>query len=181
MPYRIKLGERLIEADTPDEVCELLKRLETDGAGAIVEAPQRHVFDRWTLMGVALFMEIIENRPDQRNLIVRLYSQQAWRKESLVAASKISAQQLGGVLAGIAKNAKKIGRPPVVKVEHIQLAGRRTCVYRLDDTFRQFLARELQPETNRAAQHGSADARPIGSGASTPQVTHGAPVPPHSR
>ena len=179
MPYRIKLGERVIEADTPDEVCELLKRLDTDGAGAIIEASLRH--DKWSLTSVALFMEIIENRPDQRNLIVRLYSQQAWRKESLVAASKISAQQLGGILAGIAKNAKKIGRPPVVKVEHIQLAGQRTCLYRLDDTFRHFLANELQPETNRAAQDGSAGARPIGSGAPTPQVTHGLPVPPHFR
>ena len=60
-----------------------------------------------------------------------------------------SGQQLGGVLSGIAKNAKKLNLPSPFQIEHIVLSEEKTCRYSVNSEFEESWA---QLEMDMAAE-----------------------------
>ena len=65
------------------------------------------------------------------------------QKQLIEAASLSTGRELSGVLAGVIKNAKKVGAEPndVYQREVLTIGGEKTYEYRLVETLRQAIAR----------------------------------------
>jgi hypothetical protein len=139
--YKIKTNNWEVVADTAQEVAQLLRILNGNGGPHSEEIEQRPDPRPWTLMRVALLEEAVREHPTQTSLLLTLAYQdnvESLYKEELAQQKGMSTPQLGGVLSGLAKNAKKLGTGPLFFVEKVQRNGKRTCRYRVDDNFKRF-------------------------------------------
>jgi hypothetical protein len=156
--YRIKIGSVQVEADTAEEVFQLLKRAEgADGYGLDVSVVNvSRIVPEWTAAATLKFYESIHTQSQQSRVFVELSrSTHGVLKEELVKKVKVNAQQLGGILAGLAKNAKKFCTAPVFVVEKLQINKKRTCRYNLALPFRLAFFSELTTKSleNMLLQH----------------------------
>ncbi len=251
--------------DSPEEVYRLLTATSTvNGQG--IEVEERIGHPAWDRNIGAKFVNSLGHGSPQITLIRNLYrhADGGLSLDEVLEALKMGEpRQVGGVLSGLAKNAKKLGFKSPVEIERTRnVKGQRTYIYRLEPLFRAALeemidrAQPLDRERDlpefrdyvrsmRAAlfgfmEQGAAlaldentlkvtprtdiylryltdnlnvigqlatdfyrrpitvtlmtpeklasnarnrtnDAQPIRSGAPTPQIPHGAPVPPHLR
>jgi len=115
MAYRIKIKNVQIEADTLAEVMELLKQSPPISPDGGLRLP---IF-AWTTHSVARFLDLIKTQAKQLAVLyeLRSFAPDGLLKEELTKYLETSAQQLGGVLAGIAKNAKKLNCEPPIEIE----------------------------------------------------------------
>jgi hypothetical protein len=149
MAFRVKIGNWEIETDTSQEMLDLLRAIGLNGIQDQVVRKENNPIS-WTAAGVTRLLEMVEQSPSQIKLLGTLgCATEALLKDDL-AKQFGSAQQLGGVLAGIAKNAKKIGSPPIFTVKKLQLNGNRTCRYHIDPEF-QHLFVELMERGSKEA------------------------------
>lgn len=116
MAYRVTINNVQIEADTLAEVMELLKQSPPIAPDGKLQLP---AFG-WTTHSVARFLDSIKTQEKQLVVLYTLKSDapQGLLKEELAKRLEMSAQQLGGVLAGISKNAKKLNSEPPIEIEH---------------------------------------------------------------
>lgn len=132
MAYRVKINNVQIEADTLPEVIELLKQASVPFKGDF-RLPGRG----WKTASVAHFINSISSQTNQLAVLYELksFGPEGLLKEELMKILATSGQQLGGVLSGIAKNAKKLNLPSPFQIEHIVLNEEKTCRYSLDPEF----------------------------------------------
>ena len=132
MAYRVKINNVQIEADTLPEVIELLKQ-----ASVPFEGDFRLPGRGWKTAPVAHFINSISSQTNQLAVLYELksFGPEGLLKEELMKILATSGQQLGGVLSGIAKNAKKLNLPSPFQIEHIVLNEEKTCRYSLDPEF----------------------------------------------
>jgi hypothetical protein len=137
MPYRVKIGSAQIEADTAEEVFALLKRTEESGNGESVSVTAKRIEPEWTPDASLAFLKSLNAQIHQRQVMqVLLGVTNGITKEDLLAKIDRDAQQLGGTLSGIAKNAKKYCAEPVFELQRLQINGKRTCRYELTVGYR---------------------------------------------
>jgi hypothetical protein len=177
--YRIKANDWEVEADTAQEVASLLRILDGSGgehADRAVQIEQGPKHKPWTAFKAALLEEKVEGHLAQQSLLWHLASledPECLYKEDLAKHFKMSTQQLGGVLSGLAKNAKKIGAEPLFFIEKMQRNGKRTCRYRLNEEFRQHFKRVIE----RKFQKETEPERTYEDPPVPRSVPNGAPVP----
>jgi hypothetical protein len=133
MAYRVKINNVQIEADTLAEVIELIKQASPIPLNS---QPQLPLFE-WNTHSVARFLNSISSQEKQLAVLHELKSAgpAGLLKEELTKALGTSGQQLGGVLSGIAKNAKKLNLSTVCEINHIVVKGSKTCRYTLRSDF----------------------------------------------
>ncbi len=135
MAYRVKINNVQIEADTLAEVLELLKQSPPVTPDGKLQLP---AFG-WTTHSVARLFDLIKAQDTQLFVLTALqaFVPEGSLKEELTKRLDISAQQLGGVLSGLAKNSKKLNCESPVEIEHIPALrkGQKTCRYSLRTDF----------------------------------------------
>jgi hypothetical protein len=156
--YRIKIGGVQVEADTAEEVFELLKGAEGrngDDLNVSLISVNR-IVPAWTAAAALKFYESIHTQSQQLRVFLELSrSTHGVFKEDLVKKVTVNPQQLGGILAGLAKNAKKFCTAPLFVVEKLQINKKRTCRYNLALPFRVAFISELTGKSleNMLLQH----------------------------
>lgn len=133
MAYRVKINNVQIEADTLAEVLELLRQSPPIALDGKLQLPSLG----WTTHSVARLLNLIQAQEKQLFVLYELqsYAPEGLLKEELIKHQEMSAQQLGGVLSGLAKNAKKLNCTPPIEIEHTVRNGQKTCRYSLCHEF----------------------------------------------
>jgi hypothetical protein len=142
MSYRVAIAGTMVEMDTPREVLELLEKSTGQGLTAVtIEADPAGLewdFEKFELLSKRLPQESL-----QRSLVRVLYhgNPDGLTREELLKATEIEdAQQIGGALSGLSKNAKALGLPSPINIQKTRdQTGRRTYLYTLSVSFRRIL------------------------------------------
>lgn len=137
MAYRVLIGGIVIECDSPEEAIEIAKR----AGGSITGSAEKGLnsgSSRWTESRVKELFKIIKGQ--QRKVIDALlqYHEGRTDEQFLQMLGFDDGRKLSGVLAGLWKNAKKIGADPkdfIIK-ERITIGDKLCREYRLSDSFR---------------------------------------------
>ena len=139
MAFRVLVGNVPVECDSMDEALELAKR--ASGTSSPPRTPSGNgniESSRWTKQRVTDFFNLIEG--NQQKLIDALLEHSEGRTDEqlLQLLSLKDGRQLAGVVAGMAKNAKKVGadRNDLWIRKPATIAGKRVFEYFLTESFR---------------------------------------------
>jgi hypothetical protein len=137
--YRVVVAGRTVEMDTPEEVYRLLTATSTvNGQG--IEVEERIGHPAWDKNIGVKFINSLGHGSPQITLIRNLYhhADGGLSLDEVLEALKMGEpRQLGGVLSGLAKNAKKLGFKSPVEIERTRnVKGQRSYIYRLEPLFR---------------------------------------------
>lgn len=141
MSYRVTIDGVEIEMDTAEEVFRLLRNSESDATvvGRAITGTVAGIWNERTLT------EYLRSLPKGENFQIRairsLYYGQPDGLSQMDFIAQIEgiedAQQLGGVLSGLAKNATKLGLPLACEIVTLPRDdGKRVYRYRLSPSFR---------------------------------------------
>ena len=141
--YKVWIGNVPIECDTVEAALALAAKAEgvaipntKNPNGKPLEVPSNE--SRWTTKRAKDFFGYIDG--NQRKLIDLLLNNADGQTDAqlLRHLSLDSGKALGGVMAGAAKNAKKVGADPddLFRKEHATIDGRNAKEYFLTDSFR---------------------------------------------
>jgi hypothetical protein len=144
MAFRVWVGNTPIDCETAEAAFEMARRIEADST----TRPERShctsdngsnpAGSRWTERRVSEFFKLIDG--NQRKLIDTLLEHSDGRTDeqlmSLLAFD--DGRALGGVFAGMYKNAKKVGADPddLYKKKPVTIGGRKAFEYFLSESFR---------------------------------------------
>jgi hypothetical protein len=147
MPYRVWVGNVPIDCETPEQAIELAKQVDgtsipAKGKTAISkDAPQFYGGgepSRWTEKRVTEFFRLIEGK--QRKLIDTLLEHTEGKTDDQLCQilDVGDGRALAGVMAGIWKNAKKVGADPndLYKKRKVSIGNKRAKEYFLTEGFR---------------------------------------------
>jgi hypothetical protein len=144
MPYKVWIGNVPIDCETAADALELAKQADgvtipakrPVGAKAI-ELPGE---SRWTEKRVKDFLELIKSKSNQKKLIEALLASTEGKTEDQLfrLLNLANGNALGGVTAGAAKNAKKVGADPddLFLKQKVVIDGKKLREYFLTKGFR---------------------------------------------
>ena len=137
--YRVTIAGKTVEMDSPEEVYRLLSASPTLN-GQTVEVEERRGLPAWDMRTGMQFIKSLGYSSPQSALIRELYhgtDDGMPLGEVLQTLKMTEPRQLGGVLSGLAKNAKKLGLKSPIEIERTRNGkGERSYIYRLDPLFK---------------------------------------------
>jgi hypothetical protein len=150
--YRVTINGTTVEMDSPEEVYQLLAKSSADSSSR-VSIEGNGARQDWTAFKATQFLNRLPANSLQRRVIRLLYHAKpdgVSKEDLLKELETTDSQQAGGVLSGLAKNAKKLGLTSPLEIEKTRdQTGRRTYIYRLHGDFRQLLERADKKEEPR--------------------------------
>ncbi len=141
---RLKVGQFEVTTDTPEEAAGIIRLFDPALSAGPISSPKlvkkrRPVLLIWDYEHLKAFKGLLKEQPLQRALLNSLFyaREKGKLKELLVKELELdNAKQLAGPLSGLVKNAEKIGlaREAVYTMEKIQIEGKRTYRYLINDS-----------------------------------------------
>lgn len=150
--YRILLGNVVIECSSVEDAVQIASRLrtakvethpDTEAQASTSHQPVASG-SRWTDGRVRDFLQKAKEGAKGRVLTALLDNPDGRTQKQLIEAANLSTgRELSGVLAGVIKNAIKVGAEPndVYQREVLTIGGEKTYEYRLTESLRQAITR----------------------------------------
>ncbi len=142
MAYRVWIGSTPIDCETPEQALEIARQNEGDAAAPRGDKPRSATPEpggsRWTEKRVDEFFRLIDG--NQRKLIDALLQHSDGRTDQqlMTLLGFNDGRALGGVFAGMWKNAKKVGADPndLYLKKAATIGGKKAYEYFLSESFR---------------------------------------------